>query len=225
MAIMYISRMFLISILLLIISFANSCGKKEEKTHEVRLLAWVGYDEADLVAPFEKETGIKVETKTFLGGSQMFSFLKNDPQAFDVVVLDPEYIQRVYDEGLLEKLDPKNYDFSGYFPIFLKNNKHIWINEELYAVPVRFGIIGLLYNVDRVIAEEMRSYQSLWNPKYKGKIAMIDLYQPNIGVVSLKMKRNGADPYNLSNTEFDELQKSFCLLRVKYIRFFRALLL
>lgn len=172
---------------------------------ELRVLAWVGYDEDDIVKPFEKEFGVKVKTEVFIGGDKMFAKLTQNPDAYDVVVIDPEYIEKLYKAGLLTELNPKDYDFSDYIEP-LKHFKLCYINNKMYTVLVRYGINALVYNTQKLTPEDVKSYSILWDPKVRGKVGIWDWYLPNMGVYSLAKNLNPSNPYSLTEKEFDTLQ-------------------
>src|ERR1700722_13504438 len=68
---------------------------------EINILVWGGYEDPALIRPFEEKYGIKVNYKTFFGGDAMFALLTQSRGIYDVVVVDPEYIQKLYALGRL----------------------------------------------------------------------------------------------------------------------------
>ena len=188
-----------------------------ERPKEVRLLGWIGYDEEDLLRDFTAKTGIKVRVKTFIGGTEMLSILSASPNEFDVVVLDPEFVRRAVSSNLLDELNPADYDLSSYHPFFLAQDgavqKTARIDGRLYAIPARYGLIGLMYNRDRVSEADMESFGALWNPKYKGRIAAFaPLWQPLMGVVSLSLGNSG-NPYDLTGQQLLAVEERLKSLR------------
>ena len=63
-----------------------------------------------------------------------------------------------------------------------------------YTVPYMNGTIGLIYNTETV-DEDIDSWKSLFNPKYKNEIFMFDNMRDTIGVA---LKTLG---YSLNSTE------------------------
>src|SRR5271163_411542 len=125
-----------------------SCNKSASPK-QLNLLAWAGYDERSMVEPFEKKFNAKINVKTFVGGDQMFALLTTSHATFDVVVVDPEYIVKLYRAGRLSQLNDADYDFANYFPPF-RNFPLTRINGHLYAVLVRWGANGLVYNTEHL---------------------------------------------------------------------------
>nr|VFK18668.1 MAG: spermidine/putrescine transport system substrate-binding protein [Candidatus Kentron sp. LPFa]VFK33025.1 MAG: spermidine/putrescine transport system substrate-binding protein [Candidatus Kentron sp. LPFa] len=151
-----------------------------------------------------------MRTETFTGADKMFAKLSQAPDAYDVVVIDPEYIEKLDNAGLLSSLDAKAFDFSDYIEP-LKEFPLCWRNGKLKAVLVRYGINALVYNTEKLTREEVSSYDILFNPKVTGKVGIWDWYLPNMGILSLY---NGfSPPYQLSTEQFGKVETSLQNLR------------
>lgn len=183
---------------------------ENEKPKEVNVLCWVGYDEAEIVADFMLDTGIRMKTTTFIGGDQMFTKLSQSKGEYDVVVMDPEYISKLHKIGKLQQLNKSDYDFNDTFQFFA-DFPLATINGELYGVVVRFGSCGLIYNHEKISAEEASSYEVLFNPKYKGKIGIWDWYLPSMGCMSRSV--GNEMPYDVNEAQFARIQEQLNRLR------------
>jgi spermidine/putrescine transport system substrate-binding protein len=193
------------------ILFVGGCSQsKENAPSELRVLAWVGYDEPEIIEPFQTEFKVKVSTETFSGADRMFAKITSSPDAYDLVVIDPEYIEKLYKVGLLSPLDPKDFDFSHYIPA-LQYFPLCSIDGKLYTVLVRFGVNGLVYNTTKLSPDEVTSYRVLWSPKLKGRVGIWDWYLPNMGVLSLAS--GFSDPYHLDRSQTSTLNKTLASLR------------
>lgn len=200
---------------LIIASFLlTACNKKPTP---VRLLAWIGYDEPDLFAEFSEKEGIPVEVKTFIGGSQMLSMLESAPSRYDVVVLDPEYISLAVSKKLLSPLNPAEYDTTHHHPYFRALDV-LKVDGQDYAIPVRFGAIGIMYNADQVQPGEVRSYKQLLRPEFTARLSVFDLWQPVMGTLSLMHYPLRANPYDLNEKELSVVADSLKQLRANNIR-------
>jgi spermidine/putrescine transport system substrate-binding protein len=177
---------------------------------ELRVLAWVGYEEPEIVEPFEREFGVKVLTETFTGADKMFAKLTNSPNAYDVVVIDPEYISKLHSAGLLSELNPNEFKFDKYIDP-LRDFPLCRIDGKMYAVLVRFGVNALVYNTEKLTKEEVSSYDILWSPKVKGRVGIWDWYLPNMGVLSLSA--GFVPPYHLTDEQFGKLKNRLETLR------------
>src|SRR6266849_886234 len=124
---------------------------------ELHILCWTGYDEPQLLRPFEQKYGVKVVYKTFVGGDAMFALLTQSRGQYDVVVVDPEYIEKLHSLDRLAPLDPKDFNLADYVPPFDKFPL-AWIGGKMYAIPVEFGANALVYNTEHITADEAKSY-------------------------------------------------------------------
>jgi len=179
-------------------------------TKELNILVWAGYEERELLDPYEKTFNVKVNYKTFVGADEMFALFTQSKGQYDVVVVDPEYIEKLHAVGRLAVLNPNDYDFADYFEPF-KMFPLCWINNKLHAVLVRWGANGLVYNTNHISAEEAKSYDILWNPKVKGRVGIWDWYLPSMGVLSRSL---GDDqPYEITDGQFAVLEERLMTVR------------
>ncbi|HSS52626.1 MAG TPA: extracellular solute-binding protein [Thermoanaerobaculia bacterium] len=195
---------------LLVLAIILFWGPKSS-AKEVNLLIWAGYEDPTILNEFKRANpDIKVNYKTFVGGDSMFSLLTQSHNQYDVVVVDPEYIDKLYAAKKLASLDPQDYDFTGYLEE-LKNFPLCWKSNRLYAIVVEFGSLGLVYNTRHISAQEAASYSILFSPKVKGRVAVWDWYLPIMGVLSRSLGND--QPYQISDAQFALLQSRLKQLR------------
>ena len=173
-------------------------------------MCWAGVDDPALLESFEKDTGIKVQFKTFVGADEMYSLLTNSKNQYDVVMVGSEYIGKLYANGRLATLDPADYDLSQYIPTF-KKLPLCYVKDKMIAIPIEFGANGLAYNTSVISASEASSYAILMSDKVKGKVGVWDRYLPIMGVLSKSL--GNATPYDISDEKFLTLKKTLFDLR------------
>jgi len=195
-----LTLMIIVSLVLLI----GNYGCKNSSPKELRVLAWVGYEEDDIVKPFEKEFGVKVLTETFTGADKMFAKITQNPDAYDIVVIDPEYISKLNNAGILSELDKNKFAFDDYIQPF-KDFPLCTIDGKYLAVLIRFGVNAIVYNTEKLSKEEVSSYKILLDPKVKGKVGIWDWYLPNMGCFSAYLNLNPKNPYDLSQPQQEQL--------------------
>ena len=177
---------------------------------ELNLLSWTGYEERAMLDIFEELHDVKVNYKTFVGADQMFALLTQSQGQYDVVVIDPEYIEKLHAAGRLAPLDPAGYDFSDYFEPFRKFPL-AWIDGKLYAVVVEFGSNGIVYNTDHLTDEDVETWDILWDPKVEGKVGIWDWYLPNMGVISRSL--GNQVPYDITDEQLAAVRDRLDSLR------------
>lgn len=121
----------------------------------------------DVNAAFEELTGIKVNYMNYESNEAMYTKLKSGAVSYDIVIPSDYMIERLINEGLLQKLDmPRltNYDLidSQYKNLYFDPN-----NE--YSVPYSVGMVGLIYNTT-MVEGEIDSWSVMWDEKYADNI-------------------------------------------------------
>ena len=141
----------------------------------------------------------------------MYSLFQSAPPGtYDLVVVDAEYGQRMYKEGLLSEIEREAWHAPELFSPF-SSGEPTKIDNIVYAVIVRWGALGLVYNRKHVSPEQARSYKILWSQQMKGKVGVFDWYLPNMGVLSRYL--GNPEPYDLDSANLNKVKESLMRLR------------
>lgn len=214
----FLSRMGLGASALVVGSFPALHRARAEGV--LNLLTWPGHGDPAFVAPFEKQYGVQVRVKEYVGGEQMLAAVNSAPPGtYDAVLTDREYIPQLRAANKIEELDPADYPFNDFFPEFRKVPNH-WDGDKLYSVLIRFMYLGQAYNSEKVTKEEAESYSLLWSPKVTKKVGWFDWYLPSMGCVSLKNGFRDPSPFDISNEQFDKLKESLFSLKPQTAGFY-----
>lgn len=158
---------------------------------------------------FQKLTGIKVEYTTFDSNEVMYSKVKSGTVPYDIVIPSDYMIQRMINDGLLQKFDTSklnNYDLIA----DKYKNMYFDLNNE-YSVPYNVGMIGLIYN-ESMVDGEIDSWSVLFDEKYKNQILTFDNPRDAFGIAQIYL---GLDLNTTSIADWDlaynslKLQKPF----------------
>lgn len=183
-------------------SVAESLRLVEEQ-EKVIVLTWEEYFSPDVVAEFEQETGIKVEFVYFENLEEMRSLLQSRPGGIDVLVCDGAGLADLIELQLLQRVQPNLItNFANLDSMYL-NLMSDPGNE--FSVPYMWGTTLIAYRSD-LIQEPERSWASLMDQKYKGKVLILDdtFDSYAAALLSLGFDINSEDP--------DELGKALDLL-------------
>ncbi len=172
-----------------------SCGTGEkERSHILKIYNWADYIDEEVLAAFpawyEEQTGeqIRVIYQVFDINEIMLTKVERGHEDYDLVCPSEYIIERMLKKNLLLPIDRS----FGRTPDYLANISP-FIRAQIdklsqpgrqaddYVVPYMWGTAGLLYNKRYVKKEEASSWQSLWNPAFKGKILMKDSYRDAYG--------------------------------------------
>ena len=123
------------------------------------------YIDEEVVAAFEEQTGADVIMENFDSNEQMYIKVANG-ESYDILIPSDYMIQRLMDEGYLQKLDELSAS--------VKSAAYDPHNE--YAIPYFWGTVGIVYNttvVDYADLEE-QGFGIFLNEKYKGDLYLYD---------------------------------------------------
>ena len=197
-------------------TFAGRNAGAQEQT--LTYLSWPGHADPFVVEPFEKEHGVKIESKEYVGGEQMLALVNQSPPGtYDVILSDREYIVQLRDAGFIDKMDPADYPFDDFWPEFQNLDGH-WLDGDLYSVMLDFGYLGLVHNTDHLSEADCSSYGVMWEERVTGKVGHFDWYLPTMGCLSLY--NGNKDPFNIDEAAFGKLRETTFSLKPQLAGFY-----
>ena len=144
-------------------------------TEVLRVLAWPGYADSDLVKVFEQLTGAKVEVSFIDSDEALWNRIaSNNGKDFDVFAVNTAELQRYIDQSLVASIDTTSLpNLARQLPRFrnLKGIPGIMRNGKVYAIPYTYAEMGLIYDRQQV-AVAPTSIDVLWDPRYRGKVLL-----------------------------------------------------
>lgn len=151
----------------------TACGSKDDG-NTLTVLNYGKYIESSVLDAFEEETGIHVNYEEYVNPEEMYTKYKSGAIDYDVICTSDYMVERLINEGeakeinfdkipLSKNLDDSYFEFSKAFD-----------PENKYSMPYFFGTVGILYNKNKVDANDVKSWDILWNKKYKDQIIMED---------------------------------------------------
>lgn len=186
----------------------SSCGEKkatianetplaeETSEREVVVFTWEEYFDPEVISQFEEESGIHVRFEYFDSLGALTGELQSQPDAFDVVVVDDVTLLELVDVRMVQKLDRDlvpnlaNFDQRYLDQQFDPGNQ--------FSVPYLWGTTLIAVNSEKIPDPEP-SWNILWDPKFKGRVALMDekddLYAS--ALLSLGLPMDTEDPEHL----------------------------
>ena len=178
-----------------------SCGGNREEI--LKVYNWSDYIDESVLGEFEQwykeKTGedIKVVYQTFDVNETMLSKIEKGHEDYDVVCPSDYIIERMLNNSLLLPLDfasiPDSINYislnkSPYIQgVFKDINPSIDAND--YSVAYMWGTTGILYNTEKVTAEEAGTWNVIRNPKFSGQILIKDAPRDVYGPVLIYLKQ------------------------------------
>lgn len=180
----------------------SACGSSASENGEVYVYNWGEYIDQDLISQFEKETGIKVVYNTFETNEGLYAKLQTE--SYDVIIPSDYMIARMIDEDMLQPLD---YSKIPNMELIDSAYTHLEFDpDQAYSVPYTWGVVGVIYNTEKVDETDIGSWDLLWNEKYAGETAMFDNSRDALGVA---LKYLG---YSQNTTDENELREAANLI-------------
>ncbi len=173
-------------------------------TTTINVLNWGEYLDANLLARFESETGIKVSYKTCPDNESMYAAISAPGSKVDVVFPSEYMVQKMRRENLLSKIDYSKLPNAANIAPFIQEQK-LDLNRD-YSVPYTWGTVGILYDNTKVSAEDASSWNCLFDEKYAKQMYMYNSMRDSFAVALLKLG------YNINTKNIDELNQATDLL-------------
>jgi spermidine/putrescine transport system substrate-binding protein len=163
---------------------------------ELTISNWPGYIDPGKngsVAEFEEQTGATVKYIEDINSNLQFfgkvqTELEDASSSRDIIVVTDWMAKRMYDLGYLHEINPDD------IPTVLDNlapqfqSEGSYDPEHKFSVPWQGGMTGLW--VIKGQADDVTSVNDLFDPKYKGKVTVLDELRDTIPLV---MRADGVD--------------------------------
>lgn len=186
----------------------------------LRVLAWPGYADADVVKAFEQRHGVQVEV-TIVGNDEMLRQKLTDPKGpvFDVFAANTAELKAYLDQGLLAPIALQQVpNVAGQLPRFRAREAIPGITRAgaTYAIPFTYSEMGLIYD-RRQFAHPPQSWSELWNLQYKGRVLAYDGSTHNFSLAALL---HGVAPFRIDAARWPEVTHSLIDLRRNVLGFY-----
>lgn len=159
-------------------SVGNSDQPQGDRT--LTIYNWGDYIDPSILKAFQKETGYRVDYETFDSNEAMYTKVKQGGTHYDIAIPSEYMVEKMRQDNMLEPLDHRK--LTG-----LKNYDPTFMNEPFdpknkYSVPYFLGTLGIVYNDKFIKPGEIKSWNDLWQPKYKQQIMLVDSARDIMGM-------------------------------------------
>jgi Spermidine/putrescine-binding periplasmic protein len=170
---------------ILMLALVSGCGNGNDK-QTLKVFNWGEYIDMDVISAFEEEFDVRVIYDTFESNEAMYSKISAGSVSYDVIFPSDYMVERMIKEDMLEELDYSKIPN-------LSNIQEDLLNadfdpEQKYSVPYFWGTVGIVYDQTIVKANEVTSWDILWNEKYNQQIYM---YNSSRDSMMVALKRLG----------------------------------
>ena len=174
------------------------------KGETLNIYTWAGMFDPDVLADFEKETGIQINYNNFDYDETMLAKLETAKGGdYDVIIADDYIIELAIQEGLVQKLDKSKIpNFGNVNPLY--QGQFYDPNDE-YTVPYGAGVQTIAYN-PAMANVNVKGYADLWNEVFRDNVAVTENYRV---IVGMALKVLG---YSYNTENLDEIREAGELL-------------
>ena len=167
---------------------AEPAAAPEQTGGTLNLYTWAEMFDPDVLADFEKETGITINYTNFDYDETMLTKLEAaNGGDYDLVIADDYIIETVIAEGLAQKLDKSKLpNFGNINPVY---QGQFYDPTDEYTAPYGAGVQTIAYDPETVTLTDdegtpkpISGYEDLWDPSFKDSIAITANYRVMIGM-------------------------------------------
>lgn len=186
----------------------------------LRVLAWPGYADKDVVQQFEQRFNARVEVSIVDNDDALWQRMRaNQGRDFDVFAVNTAELQRYIDEGYSLPLDPGRIpNTRRQLPQFrdVAAIPGLTRGGKLHAIPYTYAQMGLIYN-RQLVKEAPVSIQALWDPRYRGQVLAYDGSSHNFSLAALSL---GRSPFRFQTRDWRPALERLIDLRRNVLSFY-----
>jgi putative spermidine/putrescine transport system substrate-binding protein len=187
----------------------------------LRVLAWPGYADADIVKSFERQHHVHVQVSIVSSDESLWARVNaNDAGDVDVFAVNTAELKRYEDAGLVVPLDRAHIPNTQHqLPRFrdLAAIPNLVRDGHVYAIPYTYSEMGLIYD-RRQVNPPPTSINALWDPKYQGRVLAFDTSSHNFSIAALALGLR--DPFHIPDAQIPAVVRKLVELRRNVLTFY-----
>lgn len=214
-------RAILMVLALGVMSSPGDLAAQSSNENVLRVLAWPGYADDDVVNAFQSRFHAKVEVTFVDSDEALWSRMHSaSPPPYDVLAANTAEIQRYAHDNLLSPLDlsripNRRRQLSNFQK--LSGIDGLVRNDLAYAVPFTYSSMGLIYDREQVPVAP-HSMLELWNPRFRGKVLDFNSAQHNFSFAALALGYR--DPFHLTPAQTRTVARKLVDLRRNLLTYY-----
>jgi spermidine/putrescine transport system substrate-binding protein len=142
-----------------------------EDAAALQFFNWEDYIGEHTIEDFTKATGIPVSLTTFADSEELLGIIQSDFSRVDLAIVSGDTAREMVDAKLLAKVDYSKIPNFKYIDATYRHPPYD--PGQQYTVPYLMGTTGFMINT-KLILHYTKSWNMLWDERYKGKIGMLN---------------------------------------------------
>jgi spermidine/putrescine-binding protein len=185
----------------------NGIGAAQAET-ELVWATWETNGREDLVLDYEKATGNHIRQSFLSSEDAQFAALKGGAaKDWDMVNPGLNGAQRYIQANVLKALDlSKLPNLAHMYPEFKALEQVKGADGKTYLIPYLWGLNPIVYRTDKI--DGVPNYSTLFDEKYKGKLAMRDYPLESVAIAGLHLGIPRERVFAMTDVELGEAKKA-----------------
>lgn len=178
-----------------------------QATTELVWSTWETNGRTNLITDFEKLTGNHVRQAFLSSEDAQFAALKTGAaKDWDIVNPGLNGAQRYIQASVLKPIDiSKMPNLARMYPDFQAIDRVKGTDGKTYMIPYLWGLNPIVYRTDKLA--DVPTYSTLFDPKYKGKLAMRDYALESVAIAGLHLGVPRERVFAMTDAELAEAKK------------------
>ncbi|GAB1232901.1 extracellular solute-binding protein [Ferrigenium sp. UT5] len=184
----------------------------------LRVLAWPGYAEPEVVRSFALEHRVKVELTVVTSDVTLWE--KVSAHDYDVFAANTAELQRYIVAGLVQALHPEQIpNTRNQLARFrdLAAIPGLMRGDDAYAIPYTYSQMGLIYD-RKQFRTPPDSINALWDERYRGKVIAYDGGTHNFSLAAQSLRL--ATPFRIAPSDLPRAAERLIALRRNVLGFY-----
>jgi putative spermidine/putrescine transport system substrate-binding protein len=187
----------------------------------LRVLAWPGYADADLVQEFEQRTGARVEVTTIDTDEALWQKINHKQgQDFDVFAINTADLQRCIANAIVQPVNLAAVpNTARQLPRFRNVTTIAGLvhNGQVFGVPYTYAEMGLIYDRQQV-SPAPDSITALWDTRWRGRVLLYNSGSHNFSLAAQAL--GNASPFRISAQQWPAAVDKLIELRRNALGFY-----
>lgn len=187
----------------------------------LRVLAWPGYADPDVVKTFEQRTSSKVEVTIIDSDDVLWKKIsQNNAGDFDVFAVNTAELQRYIRQGLVMPINTAALpNLSRQLPRFriLGAIPGVVHEGQVFVIPYAYAEMGLIYDRQQ-IKDAPESIAALWDPRYRGKVLVFNDGTHNFSLAAQSL--GISTPFSIGDQDWPAIVNQLIALRRNVLTFY-----
>jgi spermidine/putrescine transport system substrate-binding protein len=157
------------------LALAIGTGSAAHAAGELYFYNWSNYFPPELIAKFEKETGIDVTLDVYDSNETLLAKLQAGATGYDLIVPSDYMVKILKDEGMLERIDASS--MPNFKNVMAPHDSVPFDPKREYSTPYLWGTTGFTYDSARVPGGKLEdSWKSFFEPpaELNGQVAALN---------------------------------------------------